>query len=204
MDFIILFEQFIRNKYVQCAIIIFQVVLFVAIVCIRTGSLNKKIKKVQEQYKNREYKKVISLASELKGKYSVMLRFSGKRTRQIYSQLSLMIASASLRIGYDELFHKHIVDVPDQDFEYVVAMWLTVFDLRENNIESARSHYEQFLHSKKDDRKPIAKTFLDALFAYAEGDRDTAIGMVSAIEQDLINPVMKHYVEDMMRNKMNF
>ena len=70
MDTITTFEQFIHNQYVQCGILVLQVVLIMVIVLIRVRIHQKKIKNVIVQYKNGEYDKIISLASQLKNGYA--------------------------------------------------------------------------------------------------------------------------------------
>ena len=198
MDTMTSFEQFIHNQHVQCGILVLQIVLILAILFVRVRVHKKKIKKVFSQYKKGEYDKIISIASQLKNGYALV---GTKRSRHIYNQLSLILASSSLRLGNDELFHKHIKDISDVDLEYVALMWLTVFDLDKNDMVSAMKHYEQFLKTQEDDRKIVAKTFLDALFAYKENSRDLAVDLITEIREKVENPVMNDYMKDITNRK---
>lgn len=197
-DLINSFNQFVQKPNVQWAIIGFQVVLVLAIILIRLYVHNKKIRKTLALYQSGKYEAMIAPATQLKNEFGMV---HSQRNKRSYNQLSLMLASSALRIGDDELFHKHIQDVTDEDLEYVVLMWLTVYDLNKNDMESAERHYKQFLNAKEDDKKIISQTFLDALFTHNRNADNLMSDPFAQIGEKVNNPVMRDYLKDMINQE---
>lgn len=200
MSVLEVFNHLIQEKYIQCGIIAFEIILIIVIFIVRIYTHRKKIKKVLEQYKNGEYLDIIPRVTQLKNGYS---RFPTKANRFLCNQLSLILASSALRIGNNNMFREHIKDVLDPELEYAAVMWITVFDLNNNDIMSAKAHYHQFLQTKENERKIVAKNFLDAFFAYKEGNHELALELIEILRVKAENPVMNDYIEDMISSIKN-
>ena len=192
------FHEFIQNKHVQWGIIAIQFVLIIAIILIRMYAHNRKIKRIWEQYERGEYAKIVLPATKLKKGYAL---FPSKANDLMNNQLSLILASSALRLGNDELFRAHIKDVSNPKLKDIAIVWWTIFHLNSNNMPAAEESYRQLLTTEESARKKLYQTFLDAMFAYRKGDCDSAQSMIASVRDQVENPVMKDFVEDIVSEK---
>ncbi len=195
-------QKIVQNKSFPWIFGCVSLLIVVGIVYIRVWLQNQKLRKIQDLYQNGHYAEMMELAIKLKRSFFSMPSMPYARGSVIYNNLSLLIASAALRTGDEELFQKHIKDVYIEEQKYFVEMWLVVYHLCKKNIDSAKEHYEQFLQTKETDRKPVVKTFLDALLSYTEGNYELAGNLLAIIEKNVENPVMRDFSDDLIHKRM--
>ena len=191
-------DKIVKNKSLPWIFNCIILLIVVGIVFVRVCLQNRKLRKIQALYQNGHYTEMMEPAIKLKRSFFSMPSMPYARGSVIYNNLSLLIASAALRIGEEDLFQKHIKDIYIEEQKYVVEMWLVVYDLGKQDKESAQEHYKRFLQTKETDRKHVAKTFLDAFMAHAEGNHELAVNLVREIEKDIVNPVMKDFIDEII------
>ena len=202
MNFDRIVDYLMENKHIVWMINVFGVLLLCAVVYIRIYFQNKEVKNVQTIYNNFHYAEAIISASKLKSKYFVIPAIPNARTNMIHDQLCLIIASSALRTGDHAAFHENINEVCCAKQKFISEMWLTVYYLSQHDEDTAKTHYDLFRQTPNTEKKIIAETFLESLWAYRKKDYERSVELITSVKTDMTNPVMKDFAHDVIKKQL--
>ena len=154
-------------------------------------------KKVNESFQSGNYDSVLINGEKLLKTYQgYAKRYKHKNTLSWIESLHFMLAVSYFSVKNYEQFLYHINSL-NQNLD-IKAFWLSLYYLRQNDLDSFQSHYANI---KVSDETVINRTYLESIKLYMQDKYDLAKTQIIGIYADLKHPILKQIADEVLKSK---
>lgn len=154
-------------------------------------------KKVNESFQSGNYDSVLINGEKLLKTYQGYAKtYKHKNTLSWIESLHFMLAISYFSVKNYEQFLYHINSL-NQNLD-IKAFWLSLYYLRQNDLDSFQSHYANI---KVSDETVINRTYLESIKLYMQDKYDLAKTQIIGIYADLKHPILKQIADEVLKSK---
>ena len=154
-------------------------------------------KKVKKSFESGNYNIVLINGEKLLKTYQrYAKRYKHRNTISWIEYLHFAMAVSHFSVKNDEQFLYHI-NALDQNQD-IQAFWLSLYYLRQDNLDSFQSHYANI---KVSEETLLNRTYLESMKLYTQHEYDLAKTKMNEIYANLKLPILKQLADEVLKSK---